>query len=72
MEMSIWEPLVTASRRRRKEISCGARPGEDGELGRMEVIWMERPVRVERTRRVVMEDWVVKRRGLRDSSAMVV
>lgn len=50
------------SRRRRKEISCGARPGEVGDEERIWEMWMGFPVRVERTRRVVRWWWVVKRR----------
>lgn len=45
------EPLVMASRRRRKEISWGARPGEVGEEERIWEMWTGRPVSVERTRR---------------------
>lgn len=49
----IWreEPLVMASRRRRKEISCGARPGFVGDEDRIWEMCIGRPVSVERTRR---------------------
>lgn len=41
------------SSRRRKDISCGARPGEVGEEERIWEMWMGFPVSVERTRRDV-------------------
>lgn len=44
------EPLVMLSRSRRKEISCGRRPGEVEEE-RICEICIGRPVSVERTRR---------------------
>lgn len=50
------------SSRRRKDISCGARPGEVGEMERIWEIWRGFPVSVERTRRDVKCWWVVKRR----------
>jgi len=46
---------VILSRRRRKEISCGARPGFVGDEERIWEIWMGRPVSVERTRRWVRD-----------------
>lgn len=59
----MWEPFVRASRRRRREISCGARPGDVVEEGRIWEIWMGVPVRVLRRRRVRMLVWVLRRRG---------
>ena len=50
------------SKRRRKDISWGARPGDVGEEERICEMWIGFPVRVERTRRVVRCWWVVKRR----------
>jgi hypothetical protein len=50
------------SRSRRKEISCGARPGLVGEEERIWEMWIGLPVSVERMRRVVRWWWVVKRR----------
>lgn len=50
------EPFVMESRRRRKEISCGARPTAlVGEEDRIWEMWMGRPVKVERTRRWVRD-----------------
>lgn len=62
-EISIWEPLVTASRRRRNEISWGARPGFDGELERIWEMWTGLPVRVARTRRYARFFCDVRRTG---------
>ena len=59
----MWEPLVRDSRRRRKEISWGARPGDVGEFERIWEIWTARPRRVERTRREARDLWPVRRRG---------
>ena len=67
----MWEPLVRDSRRRRREISCGLRPGLVGLLGRMPDMWIERPRRVERTRREEREECVVRRRGGRDVDILV-
>jgi hypothetical protein len=60
------------SRRRRKEISCGARPGCVGEEDRICEMWMGFPVSVERTRRCVRWLWVVKRRYWGVGVAMVI
>jgi hypothetical protein len=62
-DICITEPFVTLSKRRRKEISCGARPGFVGDEERIWEIWMGLPVSVERTRRCVRDLWVVKRRN---------
>lgn len=61
-EICMEEPLVTASRRRRKETSCGARPGFVGEELRILEMWMGRPVRVAMVRRRVKDRWPVNRR----------
>jgi hypothetical protein len=53
-EIVIEEPLVIDSRRRRKEISCGASPGVVEEL-RIWEMWRGRPVKVERIRRWVRD-----------------
>ncbi len=60
-----------ASRRRRKEISCAARPGLVGEDERICEMWTGRPVRVERTRRCARELWPVKRRNSGADAVMV-
>lgn len=57
------EPLVTASRRRRRDISWGARPGWVGEEERILEMCTGRPVRVERTRRWAKDLCPVKRRN---------
>jgi hypothetical protein len=60
------------SRSRRKETSCGARPGCVGDEERICEIWIGRPVRVERTRRWVRDLWVVKRRYSGGGAAIFV
>ena len=64
-EISMCEPLVRRSRRRRREISEGESPGEVGEVLRICVMWIGRPWRVERRRREVREEEVVNLSGLR-------
>lgn len=59
------------SRRRRKEISCAARPGLVGDEERIWEMWIGRPVRVERTRRWARDLWVVKRRNSGAGAAIV-
>lgn len=56
-------PLVMASRSRRKDISCGARPGLVGDVLRILDMCTGRPVRVERVRRLVNDRWPVNRRN---------
>jgi hypothetical protein len=65
-------PLVTASRRRRKETSWGARPGLVGEPLRILEMWTGRPVRVDRTRRWVKAWCPVKRKNSGLSPDMAV
>jgi hypothetical protein len=60
------------SRRRRKEISCGARPGFVGDEERIWETCMGRPVSVERTRRCARDLWAVKRRNSGVGVAIVV
>jgi hypothetical protein len=60
------------SRRRRKEISWGARPGLVGEEERIWEMWMGFPVKVERTRRWVRDLWVVKRRNSGAGAAIML
>ena len=59
------------SRSRKKEISCGARPGLVGEEERICEMWIGLPVRVEKTRRWVRCLWVVKRRNSGGGAAIV-
>ncbi len=54
---------MTASSSRRKDISCGARPGCVGEELRLLEMWMGRPVNVNYTRRCVKALWPVNRRN---------
>ena len=54
---------MTASRRRRKETSCEAKPGLVGEDDRILEMCTGRPVRVDKTRRWVKCLWPVKRRN---------
>jgi len=58
------------SRRRRKDISWGARPGVVEEE-RIWETWMGRPVRVERTSRWLKDLWVVNRRYWGAGAAIV-
>lgn len=62
-DICMTEPLVMLSRRRRKDISCGARPGLVGEEERICEMWTGRPVKVERTSRCVRDLCVVNRRN---------
>ena len=59
----MWEPFVTASRRRKKDISYGARPRFVGEEDRISDMRTARPVSVERSSRWAKNRWVVKRTG---------
>lgn len=56
-------PLVTASSRRKKEISWGARPGFVGDVLRIFEMWIGLPVSVERIRRWVKDLCPVNRRN---------
>lgn len=56
-------PLVTASRRRKKEISWGARPGFVGDELRILEMWIGRPVSVDRISRCVKDRCPVNRRN---------
>lgn len=71
-EICIVVPLVMLSRRRRKEISCGARPGFVGEEERMLEIATGRPVSVERTSRWARDLCDVKRRYSGAGAAIVL
>jgi hypothetical protein len=62
-EISICEPFVKVSSRRRKEISWGASPGLVGLEGRICEMWTARPRRVERTSRDVRDICDVNRSG---------
>ena len=62
--------MVIESSSRKKEISCGARPGFVGEEERISEMWMGFPVSVERTSRCVRCLCVVKRRNSGAGAAM--
>jgi hypothetical protein len=63
---------VILSKRRRKEISCGVRPGFVGDEERIWEMWIGFPVSVERTRRWVSDLWVVKRKNSGAGVAIVI
>lgn len=70
-EICMELPLVTASRRRRKEISLGERPGFVGDELRILEMWTGRPVSVDRVSRCVNERCPVNRRNSGVESAML-
>jgi hypothetical protein len=66
------EPFVILSKRRRKEISCGVRPGFVVDEERIWEMWIGFPVSVERTRRWASDLWVVKRKNSGAGVAIVI
>jgi hypothetical protein len=71
-DICMTEPFVILSKRRRKEISCGVRPGFVVDEERIWEMWIGFPVSVERTRRWASDLWVVKRKNSGAGVAIVI